>query len=376
MRIIYKYNNIENFGIGNKTINNIDYTANASFESNDRVNTSMMVESLTSIINNAVNDVKQTNSSEAYALGASINTLVITGLSATNFILSGVDQIAGVKTNVDVDAAQKNVLTIINTLETNIQKQIIKNSNISDIINQINKNNENNLQASLDAIPKIPKVPKKKAQDQINALLGMGNTTTNNINVDYESYIKEILEIDDSFKVSDNNNIKNELLNTITNANYSTCKYEAIAQNAIALRNIGVTDTAQISNLSQTATIDTNIKCAFNQSSINNLSNKIVSQISTTINNLYKGIKNNPDPTKYNLLHYLSAAVSDKIIGSGEKIPDAFILPTQASQIAEQIALEIASKNKQNQQNNIRVTTTYKTNEQTSMCLCCLRLCC
>jgi hypothetical protein len=83
----------------------------------------------------------------------------------------------------------------------------------------------------------------------------------------------------------------------------------------------------KVTNLNQTAQIDTNLNCAFSQKNISNLSNKIVNQISKTINNLYKAIATKPDPKKYEFLHNLSAAASDRVIGASKKVPPTYLTP-------------------------------------------------
>jgi hypothetical protein len=332
MKYNYKHKIIENFGIGNRTTNNINYSANASFESNDRVNTSMMVESIKSVVNNAVNNIKQNNSAQAAALGSAVNTLSLIGVSAKNVIIRNIKQNAEANVDVKMDAAQSNISTIVNSMDTSIQTQITKESDISTTINQINKSNQDALQASIDAIPPIPNVPKLNAMDQVNKFFGMGNTTTNNIDVNYESNIKKMLDIDDSIKISDSSNTKNELVNIVVNTNYGTCEANAIAQNIVQLYNTSVEDNILIDDVSQSARANINLSCAFNQSNINNISNKIVSHISTTINNLYKSIKDKPDPKKYDFLHHLGAAISDKIIGASQ-VPSSnnSLTPTQSS---------------------------------------------
>jgi hypothetical protein len=323
-------------GGDNTTTNNINYDASANFESNDRVDTSMMVESLSNIVNKAINDVEQNNSAEAEALSAATNNLSIMGLEAKNFILSNFTQIADSNVNMTVTAEQKNVATIMNAMETSIEKQITKESNTSEVINQINRNNEAALQAALDALPPVPNVPKPSASNSINRFLGFGNKTNNNINVDVENNIKKLLEIDDSFEISDNNNVSNELLNSLTGANYAQCKMDAYAANLIALYKINAKGDALITDIKQISTASTNLKCAFNQTNISNISNKIVSQITTTINNFYKAIKDNPDPQKYELLHHLGAAISDKIISAGMEFPNASSLPEASTPFISQ----------------------------------------
>ena len=326
------YNNIvENFGFANKTVNNIDYSASASFETNESVNTSMMVESLKNIINSAVNDVKQNNTAQAAALASAVNSLSFVGVNAKNIILKNITQVAEANVDAQVDAVQTNISSIVNTMETSIQDQITKNSNVSDVIKQINEDNLRALQATIDALPPVPNVPKKSAGDHINNFFGSGNKTTNNINVDYENNVKKMLQIDDSFKVSDNSNLRNELTNTVTSASYAECEAKANLNNAIALFN-GNAENIVVDTLTQEGIADLNLRCAFNQTNISNISNKIVSQISTTINNLYKGIQANPDPKKSEFLHYLGGAISDKIIGASGAIPPNYTVTGSITQ--------------------------------------------
>jgi hypothetical protein len=385
MELMYicKNNILEKFGMGNKTVNNIKYDASASFESNDRVNTSMMVDALVSIINSAVNDVKQSNSAEAAALASASNVLSLNGITGKNLVIKNVVQNANADVTANIELAQKNVSTIINTMETSIVKNITKQSDVSNVINEINRSNETTLQAALDKIPSVPQVKKPTAGDIVNNFFGSGNTTKNNIKVEFETDIKKMLEIDDSFKISDDSNINNELVNTIGSTNYSNCEAEAAIANALALTNVNV-DNIIIDTISQTGKADLNLNCTFNQSNVSKLANKIVSQISSTVNNLYKGIEGKPDPSKYELLHHLGASLSDKIIGAGGKVPNndgavispapgtigaglgtssevAPVAPPVVAPVVETPAAPVAEpeKNSNNQSNKISNTTLY-----------------
>jgi hypothetical protein len=324
MKLMYisKNNILENFG--NTTKNIIKYDASASFESNDRVNTSMMVASLNNIVNNAVNDVKQNNIAEAAALSTASNVISLYDSKGKNLVIRGNEQDANAITNAQIESVQKNVSTIVNTMDTSIKKQITKVSDISNIIDNINKDNELKVQAALDKIPPVPNIPKPSAGELINNFFGSGNNNTNITKIDFESNLKKILNIDDSMQISDNNDINNELKNTVDSTNFSSCKVSADAANIIAVNNADIDNTINIANNKQKATAELNLDCVFNQSNISNISNKIVTKLSTSINNLYKGILTSPDSSKYELLHFLGGALSDKIIGAGGQIPNSY----------------------------------------------------
>jgi hypothetical protein len=355
----YLRNNVRPSKFKNTTTNNIDYSASASFESNTRVNKSMMVESLTKIMNNAVNDVKQQNTAQAAALASAINTIAIMGGSAKNIIIKNITQNADANIDATIDTAQSNVSSIINTMVNSIEKQIIKEDNISDIINEIENANQENLQIAIDSIPPVPNIPTIPSKEHMKKLSGFGNKTTNNIDVDYENNIKKMLEIEDSFKVSDNNNLTNELVNTVVNTNYTNCQADIIAQNTIAVINQKVEENIIIDNVTQIGKANINLNCAFNQTNISNISNKIVNQISTTINNLYKGIQTNPTPEKYEFLHFLGAAVADKIVNAGNN--------TQPNSTQPNTQPNTQQNNNQpnnNQQNNNQPNNNQQNNNQ------------
>jgi len=300
-----------------KTIENF-YDNNPSFESNPRVNKPLMLQSLVNIINSALNNVKQNNVASAAALGASMNTLILIGLNATNLTIQNITQNANADVVAEVKSAQENVSNIINSMNNNISQKIINQSNISDAINQINNNNINALQAILNK--KSLGNYNLDAGSLINAFFSGDPNSTKNLTPDMENNLKNLLGIDNSTQITSNSNTNNEIANAINNANYAGCNATAIANNTLALLNANVSGNITIDTITQNGKANLNLNCAFNQKSISNISNNIVNNISTTIDNLYKGA-NNKDPTNYDLLDALGGAISDKIIGASGILP-------------------------------------------------------
>jgi hypothetical protein len=76
--------------------------------------------------------------------------------------------------------------------------------------------------------------------------------------INFESNLKKMLNIDDSIQISDNNDINNEIKNTIDSTNFSSCKINANAENIIAANNINVQNDINIAYNRQKSTAELN----------------------------------------------------------------------------------------------------------------------
>jgi hypothetical protein len=305
-------NKIENFDT------NIDYTKTINFESNTSVNTQSIIKSINNIINKSKNDVLQNNTAALSALASAVNSFSLMNNTAKVISVTDVNMENQADAQITGDQNQTVINEVSESFEKSFNNQLNNEANDN---NNINKNNSKNLENIMNQLPLPPGIPKPGIMDQINAIVGLGtNKTKNNINADVNSSIKKMLSIDDSLNINLTNDVNNEINNTVKQTNFTSCAVAAMAKNNINIYE-STAKNIIVDNVKQTAIANANLECSVNQENISKISNKIVTNISTYINNLYSAINSEPvlNPNKYEYLFHLSKAISDKIITAGNK---------------------------------------------------------
>jgi hypothetical protein len=291
---------------------NIDYTATKSFESNSSINKTMMASALNNLINNCKNDVMQKNMVELSALAIASNTIRQMNYTASNITYYNINQTNNAGVTVGADINTNIINTVSESVSSSINKKINNETNNNNLINQ---QNIAELTEAMNSLPIVPGVSKPSVIDQIEGIIGLGsNSKNNNIDIDINLQIKKMLNIDDSLTINESNKITNDIQNMIEQINYVKCSAKAMAINNIFLYEGKIDGDVIINDGDQEARAHIMLNCTINQENVSNISNNILTNISTNINNLYAGIERDPSPEKYKFLYLLSKAVSDKII--------------------------------------------------------------
>ena len=283
--------NYEHFlggGGGNKTTVNDSKDISKKLELNTNINRSMVVKSVAKLVNTVVNEVAQSNSAEVEnAVGAS-NTVALYGVECDVINITGISQSAEAQAATAAVIHQK----IANSIETNITNSITKkitNSLPNDLADIQKKDNEMAKQF-MDATPGLdPNAAKKLLAGTAKG--GFGNKTKVNTSYKLDAELKKSLNLDESFKVDDNDEISNEIKNNISQKNLAKCSAVAAAANNVTLADIKC-KTANISNIKQKAIAVSTLACAFNQEAVNKISTKVMNKLDKTFSKMYAAAKN------------------------------------------------------------------------------------
>jgi hypothetical protein len=285
-----------------------------SFESNSLINVDMMASSLNNLINNCKNDVLQKNTVELSALALASNEISVLRTKAENIIVKDIELENNADLSISVNISENTINTVADSFSSSIIEQINDNINNNYLVNQQNMKQLTNAMNSLSLQSNILK---PSIQDQINGIIGL-STNKNDVNLQ----IKRMLNIDNSFTTNVSNKVTNDIKNIITQTNFGSCAAVALAKNNIFLYDVKVENNIIIDDINMNARAQVNLECTFNQKNVSTITNKIMTNISTNINNLYAGIRNEPipDANKYKFLNLLSKAISDKIITAGNLV--------------------------------------------------------
>ena len=315
-----------------------------SFENNQKINRSMTVESLSKIFNNVATQVIQKNSSSAAAAVGASNTIFISGVKCETVRISGNRQVSAAELQLQVNAQQSNTSNIATEISTNIDKTIEKVGSTD--LDKLQAENTKELNDYMSAMPGYD--PNKALKLASKCPRGGGLISARNkcnINTSYEldSSVKQALDLDESFNITDNDDISNDISNKIEQSNFVSCQANSSAQNAIIIQDILCTvnnaavdaeraskrgGTFEFEDNEQTAVAKLYMTCIFDQKSVSEIANKIMNTISKRYNQIYDAVEKNAEtkgPEYYkkatDLVDLLAASGMEQIQAAAGDLP-------------------------------------------------------
>ena len=345
-------------GGGNETSISDSTKVTKNFENNQKINRSMMVESITKLMNNVSSDVVQKNSSTAASAAGSSNTLWLSGVNCDDVVISGVRQGAEATNQTLVKSSQANMSTISNEISTTIDKTIEKVGATD--LGALQAENTKQLNDFMNAMPGYdPNKAQKLASqcpDDSGSLISAGNKCNVSTSYELDATVKQALDLDESFKINDQDDVSNDIKTKLEQANFASCQANASASNQIILQDITCASMSaatkaqkaaesaekgevlsaskrgrlEISDIEQQAVAKLYMTCIFDQKNVSEISNKIVNKISKKYNQIYDAIEKKGaqkgqawKDDKMKLADLFSAAGAEKIIAAAGNLPPA-----------------------------------------------------
>jgi hypothetical protein len=242
----------------------------------------MAVESLSKIFNNVASEVIQKNSTSAAASIGASNTMFISGIKCETSNIS-------------------------NEISTTIDKTIEKVGATN--LAELQAENTKQLNDYMGAMPGYDPNKAQKLTSKCpdgGSFISVGNKCNVNNSYELDSSIKQTLDLDESFKITDNDDISNDIKNKIEQSNFASCQSSASAQNAIIIQDI-MCDVSSVAVRSdkvakrggtfefedneQTAVAKLFMTCIFNQNNVSEISNKIMNNIAKKYNQIYDAVE-------------------------------------------------------------------------------------
>lgn len=279
-----------------------------TFENNQKIDRSMVVNSLSKIFNNIANDIIQNNSVAASAAVGASNTIFLSGIKCDTINIIGNKQTSAADLQMQIQSKQSNTSTIASEITTNINKTIEKVGSTD-----LSKLQADNTKMLNDFMRATPGYDPNKAQKLAGkcgggGLFSFGNSCKVNTSYELDASVKNALDLDESFKITDNDDITNDISNKINQANFATCQANAGAQNSIIVQDIMCTvndaavnadraakrgQTFNFEDNEQLAVAKLYMTCVFDQSSINEISQKVYNTIAKRYNQIYDAVAQN-----------------------------------------------------------------------------------
>ena len=283
-----KFDNVEHFipglsvGSSRETVNNLNIKK--TYENNQKINRSMQVEGLTKLFNNVANDVVQKNMASASAAAGAANTINLQGVRCDNIKVRGIDQSNEAVLKLVTEQKQKATSDISTDIVTDISKKITQppQTDVAAIETANQKEMNDFMNSSVGYDPSSAPQAGGSLCD-----IGSSSKTTNNTSID--ANIKKSLDLDESFKVKDDDDIKNEIKNQISQSNVAQCAANAAAANEINFNDI-MCSNLEISDIKQSNAVNVLVTCMFDQEAVNKITTKIQTKITKQIGQIYDAV--------------------------------------------------------------------------------------
>ena len=339
------FNIKEHFAFDNTSIND-STKIKKSFETNNKIDRSMLVDSVTKLVNNVSSDVVQKNSATAASAVGASNTLWLSNVKCDDVVISGVRQNAQAISQTSMKSSQSNQSKISNDISTSIDKTIEKVGSTD--VAAIEGENTKKLNEFMKATPGYDpdKALKLAGECPGGGLFSLGNSCAVNSSYELDASVKNALDLDESFKINDTDDISTEIKTKLEQANFASCSASASASNQIVLQDITCDSMAamnkakkldetdkplskakrgklEISDIEQQAVGKLYMTCVFDQKNVSDIANKMVTKVAKKYNQIYDAIEKKGAEKgqawvdeKMKLADLLAAAGAEKVIGA------------------------------------------------------------
>lgn len=287
---------IENlFDVGNKTKLSDSKNYTDLEEINKNIDQSKVIQGMSKLISDAINDVVNKNSSDLLRTIAISNKFSISESKGDSFSMTNFDQSIQSESQVQADFVQEVTTRIQNDIANKVKENIDNATKQFDTDNKKIVTSEN---ASTDIGSVIGDYMDTAAKVLSSSA---GNSLKQSNSEDITKQMKDTYDLNQSFKYEKNDEASTSISNVLKTENLSKCADDSNMANEIDLGTIDVTGPIQIDNVKQEAIVKNIMTCAFNQQIINDISSNVVNDFDKLITNMIENVnetKSDEEQTK------------------------------------------------------------------------------
>lgn len=298
-------------------------------ENTQNIDSSMRVNAMTKLLNKTINEVSQKNQSELLQMIKSSNRISMSGSKITGGLrVSGVKQSSTIDKNTEMEVVQDLSSKIQNEIERKLS------DNISQDMSNINKMKDSklsgtNIGGAIDAVAGFGTSAVEDVTGMVSdiASVSIGSDSTKieeNIS-NLENTLKETLNLSQPLEIEKPTSIEDDLSNMLSQDNINNVVDETQQANEMDFSNMDISGGATIENVEQVAVVNAVLKGIFKQKSINEMSNKIVTNIDNIFSQVTKQIKEHESEEKVGDIVAVGEAGKALLVGAGEGIGTASV---------------------------------------------------
>jgi hypothetical protein len=274
------------------------------------IDQSKVMKGMTAMVSSAVTNAVNKNSADLLRSIAASNKISVGSAKGTSFTLSKITQSNTVSQETNANFVQQVTNKVINDIGSKLSESIDMAAKQSATDSKKLTSDEkagSSIGGLVDSVANLA----GKAIDGLAKTLSVsaGNSVQQDTSKDITQELKDMFKLDQSFKYEKNNDVKNSLENILSTENLAKCAADTKADNTIDLSSIDVSGPIVISELAQNNVVKDVMNCAFNQTVMNDISNKIMNDYNNIIKQMIENVDTKLDEqTKSNIQGDIYAA--------------------------------------------------------------------
>ena len=274
--------------IDSGNVRNIDNSVNVDLltELDDDIDQSTVINGITEMLSSVINNVTSNNQADIARLMVVSNQINISNIKATNINFTNIKQTINISSDTIANIQQDITTKIINDIKNEIENKII---NKVENQREINKT-ENKVKQDGTNLGDILNTITEETAGVITDFftISSGNTLNEDNSTNYNETLRENYRLDESFTLTTTQDSNNTIEYILSQENMAKCVEDTQGDNMFTLTDAEIEGTATFDTFDQTIQINDIMKCAFNQTILNEISTNIANDFVTNINN---GIK-------------------------------------------------------------------------------------
>ena len=255
------------------------------------IDQSKVMKGLTAMVSSAVTNAVNKNSADLLRSIAASNKISVGSASGTSFTLSNIKQTNTISQETNANFVQQVTTKVINDIGSKLSENIdMATKQASSDTKKLTTDEKtgSTIGGVIDSIGNVvgTGIETLGKAFQISA----GNSVDQSTTRDITQEMKDSFKLDQSFKYEKNDDVKNSLENILSTENLAKCAADTKAENVIDLSKINVSGPIVISELEQTNVVKDVMNCAFNQTVMNDISNKIFNDYNKLIKQMVENV--------------------------------------------------------------------------------------
>jgi hypothetical protein len=249
------------------------------------IDNSKVIKGMTSMLSKSIKSATSSNSAALQQAIKAANDLEITGITSTDgsVKISKVSQKISVDSQTKMDAVQKianKVVTDISNVMTKNITDMAKNSTSDTSTTKEKDSQGTNVGQTLGNIASAAGGVVNNLVDKAADVLSMniGNSTSDKSSEEKTKMMKDKYNLNDSFKHDSSNDVKNDLQTLLSSSNLASAAKDVAAANKLKIANVKGKGNVTIDELVQEVNVKDVMDAIFNQTVLNEISEKIMNQ--------------------------------------------------------------------------------------------------
>ncbi len=255
------------------------------------IDQSKVMKGMTAMLSSAVTNAVNKNSADLLRSIAASNKISVGSASGTSFTLTNIKQTNTIEQETNANFVQQVTTKVMNDIGTKLQENINMAAKQATEDTKKLTTDEKSSSSIGGIIDSVANVAGQAIEGMSKALeVSCGNSVEQNTSKDITQELKDTYKLDQSFKYEQNDDVKSSLENVLSTENLAKCSASTSADNTVALEKISVTGPIVISELDQTNIVKDVMNCAFNQTVMNDIANKIFNDYNKMITQMVENV--------------------------------------------------------------------------------------